>query len=196
MVGMITKIYLITNIDGIKNKVYIGKTITDKREKQHRKKFGRDIDFTFIDEINSVDRKDWEPLESYWIEQFKQWGFSLVNKNRGGGGPEYHTKHTKKLISQRNLERDPEVFQRISNTLKNSAASKALGIRQAGASNVAKRPEVKAKIAKRVSDLWKNPEYVKNRKPEPIVKCPHFNLIGKNRIMKRWHFKNCKYLLT
>ena len=80
--------------------------------------------------------------------------------------------------------------------------SKAKGVyeniskRQAGDNNVAKREEVKRKIAKSVSDLWKNPEYVKNRKPQQQVKCPHCQKEGANQIMKRWHFENCKYLLV
>ena len=35
-----------------------------------------------IDEIEG----DWEWLEQYWIEQFKQWGFKLVNLTNGGDG--------------------------------------------------------------------------------------------------------------
>ena len=191
---MITKIYLITGIDGLMNRVYIGKTRTNRREGQHKKRFGTQVEFSFIDQVESTDRKDWEPLESYWIEQFKQWGFDLVNKNKGGGGPEFHTEQTKKILSQRNLERGPEVIEKIRNTLKNSAFSKLLSDKQKGDNNVAKRPEVKAKIAKSVSDLWKDPEYVKNRKPVAKVECPHCKLVGHSRIMKRWHFKNCKYL--
>jgi hypothetical protein len=37
---------------------------------------------TVIDEIDG----DWEWLEQYWIEQFKQWGFKLVNHTKGGEG--------------------------------------------------------------------------------------------------------------
>jgi hypothetical protein len=97
----ITKIYLITNIDNDPNKVYIGKTKNNSRENDHKFKFGSQITFTYIDEINSLDRKDWTPLESYWIEQFRQWGFIIMNPNKkGGGGPEYHTDSTKQKISK------------------------------------------------------------------------------------------------
>ena len=37
---------------------------------------------TVIDEIDG----DWEWLEQYWIEQFKHWGFTLVNHTKGGEG--------------------------------------------------------------------------------------------------------------
>jgi len=97
-----TKIYLVTNCYGDPNKVYIGKTINDSREGQHRKKYGEHITFDYIDEINSTSRKEWEPLETFWIEQFRQWGFEIVNKRKkGGSGPEYHTKETCDKISQK-----------------------------------------------------------------------------------------------
>jgi hypothetical protein len=91
----ITKIYLITNINGNPNKVYIGKT-KNNRKNQHYLKFGKQITYDYIDEINSLNHKDWEPLETYWIEQFRQWGFEIINKRKkGGSGPEYQNEETK-----------------------------------------------------------------------------------------------------
>lgn len=93
----ITKIYLVTNIDNDPNKVYIGKTKTRwGRESKHKLKYGSQITFNYIDEVNSLKYEDWEPLETYWIGQFKQWGFTVVNKRKkGGSGPEYWTKEQK-----------------------------------------------------------------------------------------------------
>lgn len=97
----ITKIYLVTNIDNNPNKVYIGKTKNQSREADHKRIFGNQIMFEYIDEVQSLFRKDWEPLETYWIEQFRQWGFIVMNSNKkGGGGPEYHTDSTKQKISE------------------------------------------------------------------------------------------------
>jgi hypothetical protein len=93
----ITKIYLVTNCYNEPNSIYIGKTI-NSREKSHRMKFGNQIIYTYIDCIYSLDRKKWGPLESYWIEQFRQWGFKILNKNKGGSGPSCHTKETKMLL--------------------------------------------------------------------------------------------------
>jgi hypothetical protein len=77
-------IYLVENCYGNSNSVYIGKcTHPGQRKCQHIKKFGSESTFTIIDEVES----NWKPLESYWIHQFKQWGFNMVNKNDGGGGP-------------------------------------------------------------------------------------------------------------
>jgi hypothetical protein len=96
----ITRIYLITNCHGDPNKVYIGKTGTKTRSRlyNHRNKFGKDIIFTYIDEVEGYNKKDWAPLEKFWIEYFRQLGFDLQNKNKGGGGPEFLTDIQKKSI--------------------------------------------------------------------------------------------------
>jgi len=94
----ITKIYLVTNIDNDLNKVYIGKTHTTSRINKHKRSFGAQINFSYIDEIEGVDKDSWKPLERYWIEQFRQWGFVLVNKNKGGGGPNAGVRHSKEWI--------------------------------------------------------------------------------------------------
>ena len=102
---MITHIYLIENIELNTNKVYIGKTkdsYKNNRKNHHKWKFGKQILFTYIDQINSTERKDWEQVESYWIEQFKQWGFDVINKNKGGGGPGYLTEEQKDKIKNKN----------------------------------------------------------------------------------------------
>jgi hypothetical protein len=98
-----TKIYLVENCYGDPNKVYIGKT-KNSRKNDHERTYGRNIIYTIIDEINSLDRKDWKPLESYWIEQFRQWGFDIVNiQKKGGSGPEFVTEYTKNKIREGNL---------------------------------------------------------------------------------------------
>lgn len=98
----ITYIYL---IEGINNgSIYIGKTKNiHKRYFSHKIKYGDNISFTIIDEIYSLERKDWGPIESYWIEQFKAWGFNLLNKNKGGGGVCYHTKETLLKLKMSNV---------------------------------------------------------------------------------------------
>jgi hypothetical protein len=110
---MKTKIYLVSNIDNDPNRIYIGKT-KNSRKADHMKTYGLYITYDYIDEINSLSKEDWEPLESYWIEQFKQWGFNVVNKNKGGGGVEYHTKETKKKMSK---PKPNNIKQKIKNTL-------------------------------------------------------------------------------
>lgn len=80
-----TKIYLVTNCFGDPNKVYIGKTIKS-RKAAHKRTYGDQIEYTYIDEIQSPNRKDWKNLETYWIQQFQVWGFQIMNKRKTGGG--------------------------------------------------------------------------------------------------------------
>jgi len=105
-----TYIYLVENCYGDFNKIYIGKTKSPFiREKHHKRTYGSQIKFTIIDQIESLDRKNWEPLESYWLEQFRQWGFKVINTNKkGGGGPEFVTEEIKLKIKN-NLERNNKI---------------------------------------------------------------------------------------
>jgi hypothetical protein len=89
---------------------YIGKAKDVVRRKHaHRKIFGLDIQSYVIDEV-----EDWKYWESYWISQFKTWGFTLENKNNGGGGPSSYTEEQKqKMRGPR-----PGTGEKISKTLK------------------------------------------------------------------------------
>ena len=93
----ITRIYLVENCYGDPNKVYIGKT-KYSRESIHKRTFGKNITYTYIDEIEGWEKEKWKPIETYWIHQFKQWGFKVMNENEGGGGPAFHTEETKQKM--------------------------------------------------------------------------------------------------
>lgn len=68
---------------------YIGKSKNPKaRLWRHKRTYGEDITMNEIDSVDSLDKSEWKPIESYWIEQFRQWGFTLINQNEGGGGPQ------------------------------------------------------------------------------------------------------------
>jgi len=74
---------------------YIGKAKDATRRKHaHRRTYGLDIQSYIIDEV-----EDWKFWESYWIEQFKCWGFKLENKNNGGGGPIKYSEYSRQLKS-------------------------------------------------------------------------------------------------
>lgn len=105
----ITYIYLVTNCYNDLNKVYIGKT-KNTRKNNHKYTFGSQITYDYIDEVNSLNKQDWKPLETYWIEQFKQWGFEVLNKNNGGGGPSFRTEDIKQKISEANKGRKLSQF--------------------------------------------------------------------------------------
>jgi hypothetical protein len=89
----------VTNCYNNPNWVYIGKTI-NSRKSSHKKTFGENIIYSEIDEINSLDKKDWKYLETYWINQFRAWGFEVLNENEGGGGPITHSQKTKEKMSK------------------------------------------------------------------------------------------------
>lgn len=97
-----TTIYSLT--DPRTNQVrYIGKTITPlgNRLKKHlsgcylessthknnwiKSLLAKELKPT-IEEIDVVSTKEWEFWEKYWIAQCKEWGFSLTNTTKGGGG--------------------------------------------------------------------------------------------------------------
>jgi hypothetical protein len=125
---MKTYIYLIENIEPNTSKIYIGKTKESNlsnRKYTHRTNYGKQISFTIIDETDPLKHIDWKILESFWIEQFKQWGFNLVNKNKGGGGPEYlnNTSKDKLRLIHLGKPRSEETKQKISNSLKGKPKS-------------------------------------------------------------------------
>ena len=89
---------------------YIGKAKNAvRRYHGHRRVFDLDIELSIIDEV-----EDWRFWESYWIEQFKQWGFVLENKNNGGGGPSHYTEEQKKKMRK---PRKKGTGEKISKTL-------------------------------------------------------------------------------
>jgi hypothetical protein len=90
---------------------YIGKAKNIIRRKHsHTRTYGLDIQLYVIDEV-----KDWKYWECYWIEQFKQWGFKLENKNNGGGGPSSYTEEQKQKMRKPRTEGTGD---KISQTLK------------------------------------------------------------------------------
>jgi predicted GIY-YIG superfamily endonuclease len=102
-----TKIYILER-NGVP--FYVGKAKDATRRKHsHRRTYGLDIESYIIDEV-----EDWKFWESYWIEQFKQWGFILENKNNGGGGPSSYTEEQK----QKMRKPRPGSGWKISKTLK------------------------------------------------------------------------------
>ena len=90
---------------------YVGKAKDSIRRKHaHKRTFGLDIQSYIIDEV-----EDWKFWESYWIEQFKQWGFKLENKNNGGGGPSSYTEEQKQKMRKSRIKGTGD---KISKTLK------------------------------------------------------------------------------
>jgi hypothetical protein len=110
-----TKIYIVMYCYEDYNKVYIGKTINSTRINDHKRKYGYDINFDILEEIEGTDKNIWKPRESYWIQYYLDLGFEVLNKQlKGGSGVEYHTDETKAKIKEWkkhnriNLRRDVE----------------------------------------------------------------------------------------
>ena len=103
------KIYYLHKGDNVP--FYIGKAKNIiRRYHSHKIKFGLGIEINIIDEV-----EDWKFWESYWIEQFQQWGFILENKNNGGGGPSSYTEEQRKKMRK---PRKDGTGEKISKTLK------------------------------------------------------------------------------
>jgi hypothetical protein len=97
---------------------YVGKTkdSLNVRLKNHRRVKKLEC---FIEEIESVENKNWKFWESYWIEQFKSWGFNLTNKNNGGGGLNKHSpiSRSKLIDSLKKVKRTEEWRKNLSLSL-------------------------------------------------------------------------------
>jgi hypothetical protein len=79
--------------------IYLGKTNKpNRRLKEHKVNFNKNISLEVIDE---VEKNDWVFWEQWWIEIFNSWGIQLLNKNKGGGGPNHQTEYSKKLIGDK-----------------------------------------------------------------------------------------------
>jgi len=129
----ITKIYLVTNCYGDPNKVYIGKEKSHKdlkRENNHKRKFGKQIEFTFIDQVKGWKKEKWIPIESFYINYFKFLEFEVLNKNNGRGGPSFHTSETRKKLSKNNKGRkfSKEWLNKLSKAKKGTPKPKGFGI--------------------------------------------------------------------
>jgi hypothetical protein len=85
---------------GDKVPFYVGKTKNHplQREKAHQKRLN---DYSVL--LETIDEvEDWRYWEKHYISLFKNLGYTLINQNTGGGGPEIVKESTKQKISQAN----------------------------------------------------------------------------------------------
>lgn len=98
---------------------YVGKTDRDpavrvaqhvndaKNKRTHRGNWVRSLLNAGVrpvfEAVEEVPKKEWEFWEQHWIQQFKGWGFDLVNTHKGGtGGTIAHSEETKRRIGDAN----------------------------------------------------------------------------------------------
>jgi len=167
-----TYIYLVENCYGDPNKVYIGKTIKS-RKNDHKKTYGNQIIYTIIDQIPSLNRKDWEPIETMWIHTFINWGLEVVNKRKkGGSGPEYLSQEIKDKKSQ-------------------SMKGKLLGTKRPGTGSKHKRTqETKNKISKKLKGISKPKGFITKEhkvKLKEIHSIPIYQYDKNGDLIKKWN---------
>ena len=143
---------------------YIGKTIRTlaqrmtshiysiKKENNHRSKWiksllneGRKPVIKVLEECNWSDSQD---LEIYWISQFKQWGFNLVNATEGGEGvlgiPLTQTVKDKLIKSVSKEIHQYDLLGNYVNTFSNAVeAAKSLNLKHSSKINACARGERK-----------------------------------------------------
>ena len=126
--------------------IYVGKTVNFVvRKFYHRKKYGDDITWFFIDQVED---REWQFWEKYYISLFKSWGFNLTNQNKGGGGSTSCTKEQCESIS--NIKKGMKY--NISEESRKNKSEKLTGMKRSD--------ETKQKIsqAKRGHECYSNPE--------------------------------------
>ena len=95
------KFFIYTISDNNGNVRYIGKTLNFKRrQREHIKCYSKSNtyknnwikslikngDYPVISILDEVEYEDSAFFETYWISQFKSWGFNLTNLTDGGDG--------------------------------------------------------------------------------------------------------------
>lgn len=74
---------------------YVGKAKnTTRRRHSHYRTYDTNITLSIIDSCDD-NRIIWKPLEEFWIRYLEFLGFSLLNKNYGGGGPTSYSEESK-----------------------------------------------------------------------------------------------------
>lgn len=108
-------IYTLSSTEEPNNIRYIGKTNNIKdRIRRHISKYYLNLEDNYknrwikselakgnsilIEKLDYTADENWEDLERYWIAQFRNWGFRLVNTTYGGDG----IRLTNELIQKRN----------------------------------------------------------------------------------------------
>ncbi len=124
-----------------------------------------------IDEV-----EDWKFWESYWIEQFKCWGFKLENKNNGGGGPSNYTEEQKQKMKGPR----PGTGEKISKTLRERNHSQYYTdeIKQKISQNNKGKPKPFSESHKIAMGI------AKRKQAKPVLQCDL-----ENNIIKEWESK-------
>ena len=168
MISM-SKIYFLHKGDNIP--FYVGKTSQplNSRLCSHTQNLGKNIKIELIEEV-----KNWKYWESFWIEQFKQWGFILLNQNKGGGGSltgvSKHSLESREKISKSRIgiKYSDESKNKISKALKGKKQSK------------------KTCDLKRIKRLGSNHSSLSKEKISENLSKPIFQCDKQGNLIKEW----------
>lgn len=101
-------IFYIGKTKNISNRFYVHKN-SAKLKRSYKERFinkllkeSKEINISILDIVDEESVNYWE---TYWIEQFRQWGFNLTNTTSGGDGGDYwsgktHSDKTKEKLSK------------------------------------------------------------------------------------------------
>jgi hypothetical protein len=155
-----TYIYLISNINNESLRSYVGKTKNPiRREYHHKRRFGNQIQFKIIDQIESINSAEWKPLEIKWIRYYEQLGYTLENKNEGGNGPDKHSNETKFKISKSKQGNTYNLGKKYSDESKNKIKIKKQGQKY----NVTKKGKEHGNYGVIRSNEWKEKQSISKK---------------------------------
>lgn len=210
-------IYKATNL--LNQKIYIGQTNNfEKRKKRHcyvaktsptafhraLVKYGFDnFKWEILAECDT--RAQANSLEKRFIKEYGGISNPAVY-NETEGGHTFRTKNWSEVDREVYSERakqtglnkkgsTPENISKSVETRRKTGVYEKLSARQKGENNISKRSEVREKIAHSVSELWKDPKYRANRRPNREQECPYCKFKSRSGVIKRWHFDNCRHKL-
>lgn len=146
---------------------YVGETskTLKKRLNDHKRKYGNHIKIELLEEV-----EDWRFWESYWIYQFKAWGYILTNKNNGGGGCEKgtpkHTFESRKKIGEPRKGKPLSIETRLKQSISNKGISRNKG------NSYAKGHKLSPKSIQNITEKRKKPIYQLDKQNNIIKEWP------------------------
>ncbi len=165
---------------------YVGETskTLKKRLNDHKRKYGSNIKIELLEEV-----VDWRFWESYWIYQFKAWGYKLTNKNNGGGGCEKgtpkHTLESRKKIGEPRKGKSLSIETRLKQSISNTGISRNKG------NSYAKGYKRTLESIKNIIEKRKKPIYQLDKQDNIIKEWPSIKEASQTLNVQSSDINNC-----
>ena len=164
--------------------LYVGKCKNlNKRLNHHKWRLNNNN--LIIKELDVVFEDEWKFWECYWIEQFKQWGFELLNKNQGGGGLNTHSQKSIELSREKRTgQKRPSTSKKLKGIPISDERKKKIGDANRG------KPKPQgfgSMVSERMKNKKQSPESNQKRRikhlgvPKPGVSKSHKGRISPNK---------------